>query len=62
MQDGANEFSMEELESLFKETAQETPPVEDGKNSTETPPTKDTEDVTKTQSFARRLKEEKEKA
>ena len=39
MQDGANEFSMEELESLFKETAQETPPVEDGKNSTETPPT-----------------------
>ena len=62
MQDGANEFSMEELESLFKETAQETPPVEDGKNSTETPPTNETEDVTKTQSFARRLKEEKEKA
>ena len=62
MPNGANEFSMEELESLFKETAQETPPVEDGKNSTETPPTKDIEDVTKTQSFARRLKEEKEKA
>ena len=62
MQDGANEFSMEELESLFKETAQETPPAEDGKNSTETPPTNETEDVTKTQSFARRLKEEKEKA
>lgn len=62
MPNGANEFSMEELESLFKETAQETPPAEDGKNSTETPPTNETEDVTKTQSFARRLKEEKEKA
>ena len=62
MPNGANEFSMEELESLFKETAQETPPVDDGKNSTETPPTNETEDVTKTQSFARRLKEEKEKA
>ena len=57
MPNGANEFSMEELESLFKETAQETPPAEDGKNSTETPPTNETEDVTKTQSFARRLKE-----
>ena len=48
MPNGANEFSMEELESLFKETAQETPPAEDGKNSTETPQSKDAEDVTKT--------------
>lgn len=68
MSKGANEFSMEELEELFKEEGQETPPAEGNKNPPETPPNEPTktetnvEDVTKTQAFARRLKEEKEKA
>lgn len=68
MSKGANEFSMEELEELFKEEGQETPPAEGNKNPPETPPNEATktetnvEDVTKTQAFARRLKEEKEKA
>lgn len=68
MSKGANEFSMEELEELFKEEWQETPPAEGNKNPPETPPNEPTktetnaEDVTKTQAFARRLKEEKEKA
>lgn len=68
MSKGANEFSMEELEELFKEEGQETPPAEGNKNPPETPPNEptktetDAEDVTKTQAFARRLKEEKEKA
>lgn len=68
MSKGANEFSMEELEELFKGEGQETPPAEGNKNPPETPPNEPTktetnvEDVTKTQAFARRLKEEKEKA
>lgn len=59
---GANEFSLEELDKLFKEEGQqETPPAEGNTVSTENPP-EQKEDVTKTQAFAHRLKEEKDKA
>lgn len=62
MSNGANEFSLEELDNLFKEEGQqETPPAGSEKGSTENPP-EQKEDVTKTQAFAHRLKEEKDKA
>lgn len=63
MPNGENDFSLEELESLFKDEGQATPPASEGKTTQETPPTTSTEDdITKTKSFAKRLKEEKEKA
>lgn len=64
MPNGANEFSLEELDNLFKEEgSQETPPAGSNTGSPETPPaTEEKDDVTKTQAFAHRLKEEKEKA
>lgn len=64
MLNGANEFSLEELDNLFKEEgSQETPPAGSNTGSTETPPAiEEEDDVTKTQAFAHRLKEEKEKA
>lgn len=60
---GANEFTVEELEELFRddEEQQTTPSAE----NTETKPQEDdkkTEDVTSTQTFARRLKESTDKA
>lgn len=64
MPNGANEFSLEELDNLFKEEgSRETPPAGSNTGSPETPPaTEEKDDVTKTQAFAHRLKEEKEKA
>ena len=64
MPNGANEFSLEELDNLFKEEGeQETPPAGSNTGSPATPPaTEEKDDVTKTQAFAHRLKEEKEKA
>ena len=64
MPNGANEFSLEELDNLFKEEGtQETPPAGSNTGSPVTPPaTEEKDDVTKTQAFAHRLKEEKEKA
>lgn len=62
MPNGANEFSLDELENLFKEEGQqETPPATEETGTSATPPT-EKEDVTTTQAFAHRLKEEKEKA
>lgn len=59
---GANEFSLEELDNLFKEEGtQETPPADGKTESTDNPP-ESKDDVTKTQAFAHRLKEEKDKA
>lgn len=63
MPNGANEFSLEELDKLFNgENGQETPPAVEKTESTETPPQKEPTDVTTTKAFANRLKEEKEKA
>lgn len=62
MPNGANDLTEKELEELFgKEDEQATPPAQEGAPQ-ETPPASEPEDVTKTQTFARRLKEEKEKA
>lgn len=67
MPNGANGFSMDELDDLFKtENQQETPPAEDTTGQQDTPPVAEQndekKDVTQTQAFAHRLKEEKEKA
>lgn len=67
MPNGANGFSMDELDDLFKtENQQETPPAEDITGQQDTPPVAEQndekKDVTQTQAFAHRLKEEKEKA
>lgn len=61
-ENGANEFTLEELDSLFNEgeTQPETPPVEN-ETKVETPPA-DGEDVSKTKAFANRLKASTEKA
>lgn len=60
---GANEFSLEELEDLFKEDGQETPPVkEQEKNPPATQPTNDdkkNEGIEQTKAFAKRLSEVK---
>ena len=62
MPNGANEFSLEELDNLFKEEGtQETPPAGSQTESPANPP-EQKEDVTQTQAFAHRLKEEKDKA
>ena len=62
MPNGANEFSLEELDNLFKEEGQqETPPASSKTESPANPP-EQKEDVTQTQAFAHRLKEEKDKA
>ena len=70
---GANEFTLEELDSLFNEgeTQPETPPVEnetqpetppvENETKVETPPANG-EDVSKTKAFANRLKASTEKA
>lgn len=67
---GANELDLKELDDLFKQDGQETPPANETSHQ-ETPPAEGNqstepeakpEDVTKTQAFARRLKEETEKA
>lgn len=65
---GANDFSLEELDKLFQEDGQETPPVDEinvvpgeppvEQPVEETPPT----DVSQTKAFANRLKQEKAKA
>lgn len=62
MANGANDLTEKELEELFgKEDEQATPPAAENAPQ-ETPPESNPEDVTKTQAFAHRLKEEKEKA
>lgn len=62
MPNGANDLTMEELSELFNdEGEQATPPAETQTAHRETPPA-EKDDVTKTQVFAHRLKEEKEKA
>lgn len=62
MPNGVNEFSLEELDNLFKEEGtQETPPAGNQTGSPANPP-EQKEDVTQTQAFAHRLKEEKDKA
>lgn len=62
MPNGDNDFSIEELEDLFKDKGQATPPVDEGKIPPAAPQNTPNDDVTKTQSFAKRLREEKEKA
>lgn len=62
MPNGDNDFSIEELEDLFKDKGQATPPVDEGKTPPAPPQNIPNDDVTKTQSFAKRLREEKEKA
>ncbi len=62
MPNGDNDFSIEELEDLFKDKGQATPPVDEGKTPPAAPQNTPNDDVTKTQSFAKRLREEKEKA
>lgn len=62
MPNGDNDFSIEELEDLFKDKGQATPPVDEGKTPPAAPQPTSNDDVTKTQSFAKRLREEKEKA
>lgn len=61
MANGANDLTEKELEELFGKEEQATPPAEESAPQ-ETPPASEPEDVTKTQAFAHRLKEEKEKA
>lgn len=62
MPNGDNDFSIEELEDLFTDKGQATPPVDEGKIPPAAPQNTPNDDVTKTQSFAKRLREEKEKA
>lgn len=64
MPDGANiGFSLEELEALFKDDQQTTPPANDQQQPQGTPPTEsnDSQSVDQTKSFAHRLKQETEK-
>lgn len=61
MANGANDLTEKELEELFGKEEQATPPADEGAPQ-ETPPASEPDDVTKTQAFAHRLKEEKEKA
>ena len=57
------EFSMDELESLFREPQQqETPPVQNENDSTESNEQPKEKDVTETQTFAKRLRERTDKA
>lgn len=62
MPNGDNDFSIEELEDLFKDKGQATPPADEGKTPPAAPQNTPNDDITKTQSFAKRLREEKEKA
>ena len=62
---GANDFTVEELEELFREDEEQaTPPAETTENPPEAEDKTDTgkSDVTSTQAFARRLKESTDKA